>query len=117
MLSPVNNDLTGLVFETSKNKIALEDSISKLSSGKRLVNSGEDSGAYSQASKIGSKHKRDLANLQNLQKTKFINKKYRKIKLLGAGDLKQKLDIEVNSISKSAKEKVEKLGGKVTIIK
>mgnify|MGYP001295242014 CR=1 FL=1 len=67
MLSPVNNDLTGLVFETSKNKIALEDSISKLSSGKRLVNSGEDSGAYSQASKIGSKHKRDLANLQNLQ--------------------------------------------------
>ena len=56
-------------------------------------------------------------NLPNLQKSKFINKKYRKIKLLGTGDLKQKLDIEVNSISKSAKEKVEKLGGKVTIIK
>jgi len=32
-------------------------------------------------------------------------------------DLKQKFDIEVNSISKSAKEKIEKLGGKVTLIK
>ena len=37
--------------------------------------------------------------------------------MLGSGDLKQKFDIEVNSISKSAKEKIEKLGGKVTIIK
>ena len=56
-------------------------------------------------------------NLSNLQKSKFINKKYRKIKLLGTGDLKQKLDIEVNSISKSAREKIEKLGGKVILIK
>ena len=43
--------------------------------------------------------------------------KYKKIKLLGSGDLKQKLDIEVNSISKSAREKIEKLGGKVILIK
>jgi len=56
-------------------------------------------------------------NLSNLQKSKLINKKYRKLKLLGEGNLKQKLDIEVNSISKSAKEKIEKLGGKVTLIK
>ena len=56
-------------------------------------------------------------NISNLQKSKFINKKYRKLKLLGSGDLKQKLDIEVNSISKSAKDKIEKLGGKVTLIK
>ena len=56
-------------------------------------------------------------NLSNLQKSKFINKRYRKIKLLGTGDLKQKLDIEVNSISKSAREKIEKLGGKVILIK
>ena len=56
-------------------------------------------------------------NLINLQKSNLINKKHRKLKLLGAGDLKQKFDIEVNSISKSAKEKVEKLGGKVTLIK
>jgi len=56
-------------------------------------------------------------NLTNLQKSKFINKKYRKLKLLGTGDVKQKFDIEVNSISRSAKEKIEKLGGKVTLIK
>ena len=56
-------------------------------------------------------------NLSNLQKSKLINKKYKKLKLLGGGDLKQKLDIEVNSASKSAKEKIEKLGGKVTLIK
>ena len=56
-------------------------------------------------------------NLTNLQKSKLINKKHRKLKLLGTGDLKQKFDIEVNSISKSAKEKIEKLGGKVTLIK
>ena len=67
MLSPVNNNLTGLVFETHRNKVELNDSLSKLSTGKRIVNPGEDSGAHSQVSKIGSKHKRDLANLQNLQ--------------------------------------------------
>ena len=56
-------------------------------------------------------------NLTNLQKSRLINKRHRKLKLLGSGDLKQKLDIEVNSISKSAKEKIEKLGGKVILIK
>ena len=56
-------------------------------------------------------------NLSNLQKSKFIYKKYLKLKVLGDGDLKQKLNIEVNSISKSAKEKIEKLGGTVTLIK
>ena len=55
-------------------------------------------------------------NLSNLQKLKLISKKYKKLKLLGSGDLKNKLNVEVNSISKSAKEKVEKLGGKVTLI-
>jgi len=59
----------------------------------------------------------DKINLKSLQKIKTINKKYTKLKLLGSGDLKQKLNIEVNSISKSAKEKVEKLGGTVTLIK
>jgi len=56
-------------------------------------------------------------NLPNLQKSKLINNRYRKLKLLGSGDVKEKLDIEVNFISKSAKEKIEKFGGKVTLIK
>ena len=56
-------------------------------------------------------------NITNLQKAKLISKRYKKLKLLGSGDLKQKLDIEVDAISKSAKEKIENLGGKVTLIK
>ena len=56
-------------------------------------------------------------NLSILQKSKQINKKYRKLKLLGSGDIKEKLNIEVNFISNSAKEKIEKLGGKVILIK
>jgi len=60
---------------------------------------------------------KDKINLSNLQKFKVINKKYKKLKLLGSGDLKQKFSIEVNAISKSAKEKIEKVGGTVTLIK
>ena len=56
-------------------------------------------------------------NLPTLQKSQLINKKYRKLKLLGSGDIKEKFDIETNFISKSAREKIEKLGGKVTLIK
>ena len=56
-------------------------------------------------------------NLPNLQKSNLINHKYKKLKLLGSGDIKNKFDFEVNFISKSAKEKIEKSGGKVTLIK
>lgn len=60
---------------------------------------------------------KDKINLLSLQKSKLINKKYKKLKLLGPGDIKDKLNIEVNSISKSVKEKIEKIGGTVTLIK
>jgi len=56
-------------------------------------------------------------NLSTLQKFKQINRKYNKLKLLGFGDIKEKLNFEVNFISNSAKSKIEKLGGKVTLIK
>ena len=56
-------------------------------------------------------------NLVNLQKSNLINIKYKKLKLLGTGDIKEKFDVEVNFISKSAKEKIEKIGGKITLIK
>ena len=56
-------------------------------------------------------------NLSSLQKSKLVNKKYKKLKLLGLGDIKEKFDMEVNFVSSSAKEKIEKLGGKVTLIK
>ena len=56
-------------------------------------------------------------NLLSLQKLKLVNKKYKKLKLLGSGDIKEKFDAEVNFISSSAKSKIEKLGGKVILIK
>ena len=56
-------------------------------------------------------------NLPNLQKSKLINNKYKKLKLLGFGEIKEKFDFEVNFVSKSAKDKIEKSGGKVTLIK
>ncbi len=59
----------------------------------------------------------DKINLANLQKINLINKKYKKLKLLGSGEIKDKLNIEVNFLSKTAKEKIEKSGGKITLIK
>ena len=56
-------------------------------------------------------------NLTNLQKSNLLPKKYKKIKVLGSGDLKEKFDVEVNFISKNAKKKIEEIGGKVTLIK
>ncbi|MDA8991057.1 flagellin [Opitutales bacterium] len=67
MVSPINNNLTGLVFEASNNKSDLENIVAKLSSGKKNLRVGEDSGAHSQSAKIGSKSRRDIANVQNLQ--------------------------------------------------
>ena len=54
-------------------------------------------------------------NLQNLQKSNLINNKYKKLKLLGSGDIKEKFDFEVDFISKSAKEKIEKNGSSIKL--
>jgi large subunit ribosomal protein L15 len=48
---------------------------------------------------------------------KNANNESTKVKLLGDGDLERKVDIQVNAISKSAKEKIEAKGGSVEIIK
>ena len=56
-------------------------------------------------------------NLDSLKKLKLISKKFNKIKILGNGDLKDKIDIEVNFISKSVKGKLDKTGSAVKIIK
>ena len=46
----------------------------------------------------------------------LVKSKKAKIKLLGKGDIKVKIDIEVSAFSKSAKESVEKIGGTVIIL-
>ena len=59
---------------------------------------------------------KEKINLELLKKLSIINKSYSKLKILGSGDLKEKIIIEANSFSKSAKEKLEKIGGTVQII-
>ena len=44
-----------------------------------------------------------------------MKNKINKIKLLGNGDIKDKINLEVNFISKSAKEKIEKKGGTIKL--
>ena len=56
-------------------------------------------------------------NLKIFQEKKIINKKFKKLKILGSGDLKTKVDLTANYISKQAQAKIEKLGGKLSILK
>ena len=58
-----------------------------------------------------------LINLSGLKKNKILKNKIDKIKLLGKGDIKDKINIEVDFISKSAKEKIEKNGSSIKLIK
>ena len=57
----------------------------------------------------------EIINIGVLKSKKIINKSYLKFKILGSGELKNKIDIEANLSSKSAQEKIEKIGGKLTI--
>lgn len=61
--------------------------------------------------------KEAIINLAEFKKKKLIKDKYKKIKILGNGEIKNKINIELNSVSKSAKEKIEKVGGSIVIIK
>ena len=56
-------------------------------------------------------------NLKSLKEKKFINNKYLQLKILGTGELKVKMDITAHYVSKQAKEKIEKAGGKLNILK
>ena len=49
-------------------------------------------------------------NLDLLQKHKIVSKNSKKLKILGSGELKDKLDFEIDYISENAKIKIEKIG-------
>ena len=59
----------------------------------------------------------DKINSELLKKLKIINKNSQKLKILGNGEIKVKIDIEADLISKSAKKKLEKVGGLIQIKK
>ena len=56
-----------------------------------------------------------IINISSLKKQKIFKKSFNKFKILGNGEIKTKLNIEADFASNSAKEKIEKFGGKITL--
>ena len=59
----------------------------------------------------------DLLNSKLLKKLKLINKNSKKIKILGNGEIKEKINIEADLVSKSALKKLEKVGSSIQLKK
>ena len=66
------------------------------------------------------KSKNEIKNnldLKILKEKKLINKKFFKLKILGTGNIKKNIEISAHFASKQALIKIEKAGGKISIIK
>ena len=59
----------------------------------------------------------DIIDMELLKKLKLINKNSKKLKILGSGEIKDKINIEADLASKSALEKLEKIGGSIQLKK
>ena len=65
-----------------------------------------------------SKHEiKSSLDLKILKETNLVNKKYSKLKILGAGEIKKNIEISAHFVSKQALAKIEKAGGKISLIK
>ena len=65
------------------------------------------------------KSKNEISNnldLKILKKKNLINKNYNKLKILGSGEIKKNIEISAHFASKQALAKIEKAGGKISII-
>ena len=60
---------------------------------------------------------KEVIDLKTLVEKKLINKKFEQLKILGSGDLKEKIEIKADFASKQALDKVAKAGGKINIKK
>ena len=60
---------------------------------------------------------KDKVNLDLLKKLNILNKRIGTLKILGSGEIKEKISVEANFFSKSAKDKLEKVGATVEISK
>ena len=56
-------------------------------------------------------------DLKILKEKKLVNKKFLKLKILGTGEIKKKIEISAHFASKQALTKIEKAGGKISIVK
>ena len=59
----------------------------------------------------------DTLNSELLIRLKLINKNSKKLKILGTGEIKEKINIEADLVSKSALKKIEKIGGSIQLKK
>ena len=59
----------------------------------------------------------DTLNSDLLKKLNLINKNSNKLKILGSGAIKDKINIEADLASKTAVEKLEKIGGSIQLKK
>ena len=59
----------------------------------------------------------EVLNTNLLKKLKLINKNSSQLKILGSGEIKDKINIEADLASKSAIEKLEKIGGSIQLKK
>ena len=59
----------------------------------------------------------DMLNSELLIRLKLINKNSKKLKILGTGEIKEKINIEADLVSKSALKKIEKIGGSIQLKK
>tara|TARA_Y100000591_G_scaffold215113_1_gene186756 strand:- start:324 stop:776 length:453 start_codon:yes stop_codon:yes gene_type:complete len=59
----------------------------------------------------------DLLNSDLLKKLKLIKKDSIKLKILGSGEIKEKINIQADLASKSAVVKLEKIGGSIQLKK
>ena len=58
----------------------------------------------------------DNIDLNFLIKSKLISKKYKKLKILGTGELKDKFNITSDYVSKNAQEKLQKSGSTLKLV-
>tara|TARA_B000000557_G_C20755645_1_gene435089 strand:+ start:637 stop:1089 length:453 start_codon:yes stop_codon:yes gene_type:complete len=56
-------------------------------------------------------------DLKILKEKKLVNKKFKKLKILGTGEIKKNIEISAHFASKQALTKIEKAGGKISIVK
>ena len=59
----------------------------------------------------------DMLNSELLKKLRLISKNSKKLKILGTGELKEKIIIQADLASKSALKKIEKIGGSIQLKK
>ena len=60
-------------------------------------------------------NEKEKVNLDTLKKINILGKSYKKIKILGTGEIKFKINLVADFVSKTAKAKLEKIGGSIIL--